>query len=76
MADIFKVGDLVVLKSGGPTMTVESIGQGRVECVWFIDNELKRSSFDGALLNVAAKPFVGVVSVGRSKFRQQLDEFY
>jgi uncharacterized protein YodC (DUF2158 family) len=34
-----KVGDVVVLKSGGPSMTVESIdvygGQTKAKCIWF-----------------------------------------
>ena len=29
------VGDVVMLKSGGPTMTIEEIGGGRARCVWF-----------------------------------------
>lgn len=38
MADvIFQIGDLVVLKSGGPTMTVEDpwIGDRGIQCAWF-----------------------------------------
>lgn len=31
----FKTGDLVVLKSGSPAMTVDSVGGGRVRAVWF-----------------------------------------
>ena len=31
-----KPGDVVILRSGGPKMTVESIDpQGRVHCTWF-----------------------------------------
>ena len=40
MAEI-KAGDEVVLKSGGPVMTVETAGQGRVSCSWF-DAEKRR----------------------------------
>lgn len=36
MSQLFKVGDLVRLKSGGPTMTVERVEQdGMVQCLWF-----------------------------------------
>lgn len=31
------IGDAVQLKSGGPIMTVESIDQEGVNCVWFVD---------------------------------------
>jgi uncharacterized protein YodC (DUF2158 family) len=48
----FKVGDIVVVKSGGPPMTVEKIGKmdfyGReigVHCCWFVDNKLQRDVF-------------------------------
>lgn len=30
-----KVGDVVVLKSGGPKMTVAAVKQERVFCTWF-----------------------------------------
>lgn len=30
----FKIGDLVVLQSGGPSMTVEAIENKSVKCVW------------------------------------------
>ena len=30
----FKVGDVVVLKSGGPQMTVFKIGWFRIRCMW------------------------------------------
>ena len=33
----FNVGDIVVLKSGGPKMTVEDmIDDGRLQCVWTV----------------------------------------
>ncbi|WP_363321924.1 DUF2158 domain-containing protein [Phreatobacter sp.] len=32
----FQVGDLVRLRSGGPTMTVERVDEdGTVQCLWF-----------------------------------------
>jgi uncharacterized protein YodC (DUF2158 family) len=48
MAD-FKPGDLVVLKSGGPVMTVDSIDQladyGNIACVWFAGAKRETASF-------------------------------
>ena len=49
----FKVGDIVVLKSGGPDMTIEeyptlgTIGEDytKAKCVWFNKNELYHSIF-------------------------------
>lgn len=38
MAQDFKVGDIVVLKSGGPPMTVQTVpssGRGDLQCSWF-----------------------------------------
>jgi uncharacterized protein YodC (DUF2158 family) len=44
MADDFNVGDVVMLKSGGPAMTIEEIGEysafgvagrNQAKCVWF-----------------------------------------
>jgi uncharacterized protein YodC (DUF2158 family) len=31
----FAMGDVVELKSGGPTMTIEHVGQAEVTCVWY-----------------------------------------
>ena len=45
----FQIGDVVVLKSGGPKMTVQYIDRkdGDVYCVWFpkADDEPKRFGF-------------------------------
>ena len=54
----FKKGDVVRLKSGGPRMTVQSVGnftliEDGVKCVWFSDKkELKEEVFDAAVLEV------------------------
>jgi len=49
MADDFRSGDLVQLKSGGPMMTVEEVRQEskgtRVWCTWF-DHQHKRMTDD------------------------------
>lgn len=49
-----KSGDLVVLKSGGPTMTVDSVNTSifddnkvtGIVCVWFVGDRLERSRFE------------------------------
>jgi uncharacterized protein YodC (DUF2158 family) len=53
----FKIGDVVQLKSGGPNMTVESDArEGCFVCTWFERSELKRTTFQGALLRVPEAP--------------------
>ena len=48
----FKIGDLVVLKSGSMRMCVETIGEdGRVHTVWCNEGVIGRDRFDVALLN-------------------------
>lgn len=50
----FKSGDVVVLKSGGPWMTVRSrIDESQVYCEWFGEDDLSKthySNFDDACL--------------------------
>jgi uncharacterized protein YodC (DUF2158 family) len=51
---VLKPGDLVVLKSGGPTMTVDTVNTDifddnkitGVLCVWFVEDRLERVRFD------------------------------
>jgi uncharacterized protein YodC (DUF2158 family) len=56
-----KPGDLVVLKSGGPVMTVDTVNTDvfdddkvtGVLCAWFVGTKLERARFDpGALVPV------------------------
>jgi uncharacterized protein YodC (DUF2158 family) len=44
----FKTGDIVRLKSGGPSMTVESVSEvnGRIWCQWFAGNRLNAGEFN------------------------------
>lgn len=36
----FNVGDVVMLNSGGPKMTISSIESDRVWCIWFITSNV------------------------------------
>jgi uncharacterized protein YodC (DUF2158 family) len=50
---MFKAGDVVQLKSGGPLMTVSEIDGNSVQCRWFNGNEEKASSYPSDILRVA-----------------------
>jgi uncharacterized protein YodC (DUF2158 family) len=58
---VFKSGDLVVLKSGGPTMTVDTVNTDifdddkitGVLCVWFVGDKLQRVRFDPGAIEPA-----------------------
>ena len=65
MADKFKHGDLVKLKSGGPAMTVDwtpsdpdSIGRphGDYRCIWFKGATKESGRFDEHLLEAYQPP--------------------
>jgi len=51
---VFKPGNLVVLKSGGPTMTVDAVNTDifdddkvtGIVCAWFVGEDLQRFRFD------------------------------
>ena len=51
---VFKSGDLVVLKSGGPLMTIDTVNTDifdddkitGVLCAWFVGDKLERVRFD------------------------------
>jgi uncharacterized protein YodC (DUF2158 family) len=54
MADQFKPGDVVALKSGGPKMTVTPKRDGtRVWCDWFEGKERQGQYFEEILLKPA-----------------------
>ena len=59
-----KIGDKVVLKSGGPTMTVKSVNDDFARCQWFDKNqELKEGGFPCDALELAKdrpSPYVAV----------------
>lgn len=46
----FKPGDVVVLKSGGPAMTVESVVIDSVGVVYFFKDSCQRFQFDRVCL--------------------------
>ncbi|WP_071145766.1 YodC family protein [Bacteroides ihuae] len=58
MENEFKTGDIVILKSGGPKMTVESIDMrygekdAKVLCTWFVINEKKSDRFMAGALKL------------------------
>ena len=53
----WKPGDVVVLKSGGPTMTVANVRQdGKVVCEWFDDNKPQGRAFDPDVLEPPPPP--------------------
>lgn len=58
MSVIFKVGDVVVLKSGGPYMTIEVVSQEsqaggpEVYCKWFSGDDVKSDTFKSDMLNL------------------------
>ena len=59
---IFKPGDLVVLKSGGPTMTIDSVNTDIFDddkitgllCVWFVGDIMQRVRFDHRAVRLAS----------------------
>jgi uncharacterized protein YodC (DUF2158 family) len=59
-----KPGDLVVLKSGGPVMTVDTVNTDvfdddkvtGVLCAWFVGTKLERARFDPGALVPAPSP--------------------
>jgi uncharacterized protein YodC (DUF2158 family) len=65
MADSFSLGDVVQLKSGGPTMTVNSIDDNEVECVWFVKDQQQYGSFPAVVLRKYTPPSFGGSTVIR-----------
>ncbi|HLH71719.1 MAG TPA: DUF2158 domain-containing protein [Chloroflexota bacterium] len=73
---VLKSGDLVVLKSGGPVMTVDTVNTDIFDddkvtgilCAWFVGDKLERARFDHAALITA--PSQGSVSE-RTEFISQ-----
>lgn len=60
--DRIKKGDVVVVKSGGPKMTVQNLGESKpgltgtvkwVHCIWFDGNTICEYNFDDCVLKRA-----------------------
>jgi len=66
--DNVKIGDIVMLNSGGPTMTVAKLGRKKVLCSWFTnDCESYSCEYDYAVVRVALTEEIrcrGVVTQG------------
>lgn len=45
-----KAGDVVCLKSGGPDMTVESVSDNKITCIWTSENGFHQASIDADYL--------------------------
>lgn len=45
-----KAGDVVMLKSGGPRMTVTWVSDGKTYCQWFDGNDAKGTNFQAVQL--------------------------
>lgn len=48
----FNDGDRVRLKSGGPTMTVTDATEQKIECSWFVEENIQHSSFNPKTLKI------------------------
>jgi uncharacterized protein YodC (DUF2158 family) len=85
---LLKSGDLVVLKSGSPIMTVDTVNTDVFDddkvigilCVWFVGEKLERVRFDLEAVQLASPlqpaPFEDVKSmaVTTSDYKNVLDE--
>jgi len=61
MSEDFVVGDVVRLKSGGESMTIEEIDGDDISCVWFEKKNLQRQTFGSATLKKYVRPPIGVM---------------
>jgi uncharacterized protein YodC (DUF2158 family) len=78
---VLKSGDLVVLKSGGPVMTVDTVNTDIFDdnkitgilCAWFVGDKLERARFDYAAL--APAPSRGNALEGAESATQEVGEY-
>lgn len=52
----FKIGDIVQLKSGGPKMTVTSVGERSVITAWFAGSKKEAGSFPFEAISLFKEP--------------------
>ncbi len=84
---VIKSGDLVVLKSGGPTMTVDTVNTDIFDdnkvtgifCVWFVGEKLERVRFDHRAIEPAPLQKTSPLTEGRleeatGEYKVVLDE--
>lgn len=52
MAEKFEAGDVVLLKSGGPKMTIDSYDQDdeKYRCEWFVEGKVQHQLFRASSL--------------------------
>ena len=61
MADEFKIGDVVQLRSGGQEITVVEIANDDVVCQWFSkDGRLRKDQFPAACLQQKPQPLINL----------------
>lgn len=71
----FKSGDLVVLKSGGPTMTIDTVNTDVFDddkvtgllCAWFVDDVMMRVRFDHRAVRLATPAEIEAPSGGAGR---------
>ncbi|MEX5664631.1 DUF2158 domain-containing protein [Pseudomonas neuropathica] len=69
----FKKGDVVVMRSGGPKMTVVDLGdysgglgpKDGVKCQWFDKTKRLEDVFDAESIEIAPKAGLGAVAIRR-----------
>jgi uncharacterized protein YodC (DUF2158 family) len=84
---VIKSGDLVVLKSGGPTMTVDTVNTDIFDdnkvtgilCVWFVGEKLERVRFDHRAIEPTPLQKISPIQEGRldeatGEYKVVLDE--
>jgi uncharacterized protein YodC (DUF2158 family) len=79
---VIKPGDLVVLKSGGPTMTVDTVNTdifdddkiSGVLCVWFVGEKLERVRFDHRAIEHVHPRESGMPEEATGDYKMVLDE--
>lgn len=79
---LIKPGDLVVLKSGGPTMTVDTVNTDifdddkitGVLCVWFVGEKLERVRFDHRAIEPVHPAEINLPEEASGDYKIVLDE--